>query len=61
MVNGNYFERQATALFKLALSTHDPDLAAALVKKAADLKSQADELGPPPDKGPHAPDVERPA
>jgi hypothetical protein len=53
--------RQATTLLKFAKSTTNPGLAAALIEKAADLKSQVDETMPPPDPGPQAPDVERPA
>jgi hypothetical protein len=61
VVGRNYFTRQATILLKFAKSTNDPQLAAALIEKAADLKSQLDETMPPPDAGPQAPDVERPA
>ena len=35
-------------------------LAAMLVKKAAELKSQVDETKPPPDKIPRPPEVEMP-
>jgi hypothetical protein len=56
----NCFARQAATLLKFAQSTSDPQLAAALIEKAADLKSQVDESPPaPPDQGPHAADVER--
>jgi hypothetical protein len=41
-----------------AKSTNNPDLAAVLIEKAADLKSQVDETMPP-DPSPLAPDVER--
>jgi hypothetical protein len=61
VVGRNYFTRQATILLKFARSTNDPQLAAALIEKAADLKSQLDAAMPPPDAGPQAPDVERPA
>jgi hypothetical protein len=61
VVGRNYFTRQATILLKFAKSTSDPQLAAALIEKAADLKSRVDETMPPPDAGPQAPDVERPA
>jgi hypothetical protein len=36
-------KRHATMLLKLAKSTRSPDLAAILVTKAADLKSELDE------------------
>ena len=51
-----YLTRQAATLLKLARSTKDPQIAAGLVEKAADLKSQVDSA---PDRSPHAPDVER--
>ena len=50
-----YLTRQAATLLKLARSTKDPQIAAGLVEKAADLKSQVDSA---PDRSPHAPDVE---
>ena len=59
MVGRNYFKRQATMLLKFAKSTNNPDLAAVLVEKAADLKSQVDESGTP-DPTPRAPDIEPP-
>jgi hypothetical protein len=58
VVGRNYFTRQAATLLKFAKSTSDPRLAAALVEKASNLKSQSDETGPP-DLSPQAPDVER--
>jgi hypothetical protein len=61
VIGRNYFTRQAMTLLKFAKSTTNPDLAAVLVEKAADLKSQIDEACPPPDPSPEAPDVEPPA
>jgi hypothetical protein len=58
VVGRNYFTRQAATLLKFAKSTSDPKLAAALVEKASDLKSQSDEARPP-DLSPQAPDIER--
>jgi len=58
MVGRHYFVRQAAILLRFARSTSDPQLAAALVEKAADLKSQVDETIPPPDPSPRAPDVQ---
>ncbi|HZR73429.1 MAG TPA: hypothetical protein VFB05_11050 [Bradyrhizobium sp.] len=49
--------RQAIALLSFARATGNPELAAALVEKAANLKSQADEIMPG-DVSPKAPDVE---
>jgi len=54
-----YLTRQAAALLRFANSTSDPKLAAALVERAAELKSQADERASSrPDPSPYAPDVE---
>jgi len=57
VVGRSYFTRQATTLLKFAKSTNNPDLAAVLIEKAADLKSQVDETMSP-DPSPLAPDVE---
>jgi hypothetical protein len=49
--------RQAAILFKFAKVTKDPTISAALLEKAADLKSQVDETMPPPsDWSPRPPD-----
>ena len=58
MVGRNYLTRQATMLLKFARSTANPELAALLVEKAADLKAQVEAN---PDRSPRAPDVEPPA
>lgn len=60
MVSKNYLTRQATTLIKFAKSTSDPAVVTALVEKAAELKTHADEALPPPDLSPRAPDVEPP-
>jgi hypothetical protein len=59
MVSRSYFARQAATLIKFARSTSDPQVVAALVEKAVDLKSQVDESAAP-DPSPLPPDVERP-
>jgi hypothetical protein len=61
VIGKQYFVRQAAILFGLAKATTDPKISAALLDKAADLKSQVDEPGAPPDSTPLAPDVEPPA
>jgi hypothetical protein len=44
----HHFARQAAAaLLKFAKATSDPQVAAALVEKAADLKDRLDGLAPP--------------
>jgi hypothetical protein len=58
MVGRAYLSRQMMALLNFARATDNPELAALLVQKAARLKSQADEIAPPQDIGPRAPDVE---
>jgi hypothetical protein len=52
-----YLTRQAATFLRFAKSTNDPNLAAFLVERAADLKSQVEETGRP-DPSPFAPDVE---
>jgi len=42
VLSRDYLTRQASMLLKFAKATTDPNIAAALVEKAADLKSQAD-------------------
>jgi hypothetical protein len=60
MVSRNYFTRQAETLLKFAKTTSDPKVVTALVDKASELKSQADQAMPMPDLSPLPPDVERP-
>ena len=60
MIGKEYFVRQAAILFGLAKATTDPKISAALLDKAADLKLQVDEPGPPGPK-PSAPAIEPPA
>ena len=61
MIGKEYFMRQAAILFGLAKATRDPEISAALLDKAADLKSQVDGPGTSPDLTPRAPDVLPPA
>jgi hypothetical protein len=61
VIGRQYFVRQATILFGIAKATKDPKMSAALMDKAADLKSKVDELGAPLDLTPLAPDIEPPA
>ncbi len=58
MLSRHYFVRQATTLLKFAKSTTNPQLAAVLIEKAADLKSQVDESSTTPDSIPQVPDAE---
>jgi hypothetical protein len=60
VIDRRYFTRQATTLLKFAKSTTNPQLAAVLIEKAADLKSQVDESNLL-DAAPLAPDIEPPA
>jgi hypothetical protein len=60
VIDSRNFTRQATTLLKFAKSATNPQLAAVLVEKAADLKSQVDESNVP-DAAPFAPDIEPPA
>jgi hypothetical protein len=58
VLSRQYFVRQAAALLQFAKETTNPQLAAVLIEKAADLKSQIDECGAAPDPGPQAPDAQ---
>jgi hypothetical protein len=58
MVGRGYLSRQALALLSFARATGNPELAALLVEKASNLKSQADEIMTSGDASPKAPDVE---
>ena len=60
MIGKEYFVRQAAILFKFAKATTDPKISAALLDKAADLKSQVDNPATP-EAPPLAPDIEPPA
>jgi len=49
--------RQVTTLLKFAKATTNPQLAAVLIEKAADLKSQVDEPSTMPEPTPQTPDA----
>jgi hypothetical protein len=54
-----YFTRQAASLLKFAKATSNPELAAVLVQKAADLNAEIEHPRRlAEDKSPVAPDVE---
>jgi hypothetical protein len=57
-VGRQYVKRQAVMLLEFAKLTQDPKLAATLIERAANLKSELDQTTPPADMSPHAPDVE---
>jgi hypothetical protein len=61
VIGRQYLVRQAMIMFGIAKATKDPKISAALMDKAADLKSKVDELGAPLDLTPLAPDIEPPA
>jgi hypothetical protein len=50
-----YLTQQAATLIKFAKAVTDPQVAAGLIEKAADMKSQVDEKI---DRSPRAPDVQ---
>jgi hypothetical protein len=54
-----YLRLQAITLLKFAKTTKDPNVAAGLLDKAADLKARVDD-STVPDPTPLAPDVEPP-
>lgn len=57
MLGRLYFARQASTLLKYAKATANPELAAALIERAADLKAQIDAVEHP-SPSLRAPDVE---
>ena len=59
MISRRYLRRQASTLIQFAKSTNNPQLAAVLIQKAANLKSRVEETAPP-DTSLRAPDVEPP-
>jgi len=58
VIGRDYFVRQAATLLKFAKATTNPQLAAVLIEKAADLKSRVDESSTTPDPSPQAPDAQ---
>lgn len=59
VIGREYFVRQAAILLNIAKTTTDPNISAALIDKAADLKLQLDQTGEQ-DPAPLAPDIELP-
>ena len=57
MLSRHYFVSQVALLLKFAKETTNPQLAAVLIEKAADLKSQVDESSTTPAATARAPDV----
>jgi hypothetical protein len=57
VLSRHYFVSQVASLLKFANETTNPQLAAVLIEKAADLKSQVDESSTRPDPSPQTPDV----
>ena len=51
MIGRDYFTRQVETLLQLANSANDPEVAASLIEKAADLKALVEELGAAPHPG----------
>jgi hypothetical protein len=60
VIEKQYFVRQAAILFGIAKATKDPKISAALMDKAADLKSKVDRPDEPLDLPPLALDIEPP-
>jgi len=58
VVDKEYLSRQAVTLLKFGKATSDPNVAAGLIEKAADLQSQLDQTAMPGDLSPRAPDVQ---
>jgi hypothetical protein len=60
VVGRRYLSSQAATLLKFARSISDPQVAAKLVDKAADLNDQFAARASLPDPSPEAPDVQKP-
>jgi hypothetical protein len=58
VLSRDYFVSQVASLLKFAKETTNPQLAAVLIEKAADLKSQGDESSTTPDPTPQASDAQ---
>jgi hypothetical protein len=58
VIGRQYLTQQATTLLNFARSTTDRGMAAALIEKAADLKSRVDATMPSGDRATLAPDIE---
>jgi hypothetical protein len=52
VVDREYLSRQALTLLKFGKATSDPNVAAGLIEKAADLQSQLDQTAKPTDLSP---------
>lgn len=57
MPGKRYLTEQAATLLKFAKATTNPDVAAGLLDKAAELSSKSEQV---PDASPEAPDIEQP-
>ena len=58
IISRHYFAGQVASLLKFAKETTNPQLAAVLIEKAADLKSQVDESSTTPEPSTQAPAVQ---
>ena len=52
VIGRDYFTAEAEALLELAKSAADPEVAASLIERAADLSALVNELGAAPDPSP---------
>jgi hypothetical protein len=58
VIGRDYFTDRAATLLQLAKSATDPEVAASLIERAADVQALVDELGAALDPDAQAPDVE---
>jgi len=58
VIGSEYFRRQAATLLNFAKTTTNRSMAAALVERAAEFKSQVDNMLAPQDRSPLAPHTE---
>ena len=60
VIGRDYFTAEAETLLELAKSAADPQVAASLIERAADLRALVDELGASPDPSPRTPNIDAP-
>jgi hypothetical protein len=58
VIGRDYFTAEAETLLELAKSAADPEVAASLIERAADLRALVDELGAAPDPSPRTPNID---
>jgi hypothetical protein len=58
VIGRDYFTTEAETLLELAKSATDPQVAASLIERAADLRALVNELGAEPDPSSRTPNID---